>query len=406
MPARPRVLISGASVSGPTLAFWLCRYGFDVTIVELSVAVRGGGYPIDIRGAAVDVLDRMRITGEVRAVQGTTETLKFVDKDGVPIGVIDPEALTGGTRGRDIEVPRGDLTSVLYTHTRQDIAYIFDNSITALETEAGGIRVSFRKGADRFFDVVIGADGLHSNVRKLVFGPESSYLRHLGMHFTGFTVPNFLGLRNGVVMHATPRKMVALYGFGERPTSHAFFVFPSDEASRTRLRDIDEQKAVTEQMFADHGWEAPRLLELMRGAGDFFSDSVSQIHMPRWSRGRIGLVGDAAYAPSFLSGQGTSIALVGAYVLAGELAQNRTDFSFALKRYESVMRSFVERNQGLALGMGARMLVPANRVQLWIRNQLALRVLPVVSRLGYVDKTAAQAASALTLPDYPNQTAS
>lgn len=397
---RPRVLISGASVSGPTLAFWLYRYGFDVTVVELSPAVRGGGYPIDIRGVAVDVLDKMHITDEVRAAHGTTETLTFVNENGRPIGVINPETLTGGSRGRDMEVPRGDLTSVLYAHTRDDIDYVFADSITDLAVEERGIRVSFRKGAGRFFDVVIGADGLHSNVRRLAFGPEEDYLRHLGMHFTGFTVPNYLGLTNGVAMHATPRKMIALYGFGERRTLHAFFVFPSDDAISTRMRDTDEAQALTERMFANHGWEAPRLLDLMRSAGDIFSDSVSQIRVPRWSKGSIGLVGDAAYAPSFLSGQGTSIALVGAFVLAGELAHNQHDFNLAMRRYESVTRDFVTRNQKLALGMGARMIVPANRAQLWARNQMALRVLPIASKLGYVDKSAAQAASALTLPDY------
>jgi 2-polyprenyl-6-methoxyphenol hydroxylase-like FAD-dependent oxidoreductase len=329
----------------------------------------------------------------------------FVDARGRVTGRVAPEQFAGGPEGRDLEIPRGELTRVLYERTRDDVEYVFDDSITAVEERPDGVHVTFRRGAPRTVDLVVGADGLHSNVRGLMFGPERDLRRDLGYYFVGFSMDDGLGLDREGLFHNTPGRLAGWYAVGQaRPG--AFMAF----ASRTELRfdphDLDQQRALVTAAFADAGWEVPRMLRALRTADDMFFDSVSQIRMPHWTSGRVALVGDAAYAPSFLSGQGTSMALVGAYVLAGELAAAKGDHRRTFAAYERVMRPFVEHNQDLAT-TGTFALIPATRTQLWLRNLLVgalTRFGPlgrVVTRLSVrIDR----AARGMTLPDYPSRT--
>ena len=328
MPATPRpsrraVLISGASIAGPTLAYWLDRYGFDVSVVERAGTVRSGGYPIDIRGTAIDVVERMGLLAQLQAAHIDARKLTFLDADGAPIGIIQPEALTGGVSGRDIELPRGTLASLLYGLTRHGvIRYRFNDLIAALEDDGAGVNVRFKSGAEGRFDIVVGADGLHSNTRDLVFGPEAPFNHYLGYCFNLFSMPNDAGLAHEGVIWAEPGRMAGVYAVGHSDTLHAFLTFAAQEPPFQGHPDVGQQRQRTAEVFAGAGWQVPRLVEAMQRADDLFFDTVSQIRMPRWSSGRVVLVGDAAHAPSFLSGQGSSLALVGAYVLAGELSKH------------------------------------------------------------------------------------
>jgi 2-polyprenyl-6-methoxyphenol hydroxylase-like FAD-dependent oxidoreductase len=372
------VLISGASVAGPALAFWLHRYGIDVTVVEKAAAVRGGGYPIDIRGSAVDVADRMGLLPQLRAAHIRTRRISAVDSAGRTIASFDPGALSG----RDLELPRGDLTTVLHAETRDAVEYVFGDSIATLTQRDDRVDVTFDAGRPRTFDYVVGADGLHSNTRRLAFGPEADYHRYLGYCFAGFTVAN-PGLAHEAVLQNAPGRLAALYAVGEQPRVHALLAFASP------------QPAAREEVFsafAGLGGRAPGLLAALRDADDLYFDTVSQIRMPGWVNGRIVLLGDAAYAPSFLSGQGTSLALAGAYVLAGELAAGNP------AAYEEKMRDYVTRNQALA-DSGSSALLPATRTGLWLRNQ-ALKLLPLLNRTNLAGRGARRAANALSLPDY------
>jgi 2-polyprenyl-6-methoxyphenol hydroxylase-like FAD-dependent oxidoreductase len=367
MPTNKKVLISGASIAGPMLAYWLYRYGFDVTVVERADAVRSGGYPIDLRGTAIDAVERMGLLSQLQAAHIDTRKLTFVDADGAPIGVIRPEALTGGVSVRDIELPRGALTSLLYELTRdKPIRYRFSDSIDALEDDGDGVGVRFKSGEYGRFDIVIGADGLHSNTRALVFGPEESFNRYLGRCFNLFSLPNCAGLSHEAIMYAESGRMAGVYAVGDTDTLYAILTFAAEEAPFLS-RDIDEQRKRTAEVFAESGWETPRLVEAMQCADDLYFDTVSQIHMPRWSSGRVVLVGDAAHAPSFLSGQGTSLALVGAYVLAGELATH-PDPVEAFASYERITRPFMEANQALA-SSGGSLLLPSSQEELERRNR-------------------------------------
>ena len=389
------VLISGASVAGPTLAFWLHRLGHDVTVVEQSPAVRGGGYPIDLRGAAVDVIERMGVLGQVEASRTGTRRITFVDGRGRRIAVMDPELAAGTTGARAVELPRGDLTRVLYDATRDDVEYVFSEEITGIDDHGDGVDVTFRRSAPRAFDLVVGADGLHSNVRGLVFGPEADFRHDLGRTYAGFSVPNAYGLDHEVLLSNTPGHLAALYAVRDEPEVTVLLAYAGPPPSADH-HDLEGRRAEVARASAGQSWHVPRLLDLMRAADDLYVDTVSQIRMPAWTRGRVALVGDAGYAPSFLSGQGTSLAVVGAYVLAAALAAD-PDPAIALPAHERTLRAFVERNQSLVRS-GSRIVLPTRRWELLARNVL-LRTVPLLARLGIGgDGGLAGAADTFVLP--------
>jgi 2-polyprenyl-6-methoxyphenol hydroxylase-like FAD-dependent oxidoreductase len=387
-----KILVSGASIAGPAVAYWLQRYGFTVTVVEHAQALRGGGYPIDIRGTALDVVERMGVYPRLRAAHIDTRRLTFLDEGGAPIVSLEPQAVVGGAEGRDIEVRRGDLAAALYDATRDDVTYRFGDSIEALDEDADGVEVTFRSGLRRRFDLVIGADGLHSRTRALAFGPEEQFHRYLGYCFAGFTMPNPLGLSHEGVMWNAPGRAAALYAVGDHPQVHGFLNFALPEPPFAAFRDPAAQRELVAAVFADDGWEVPDMVRAMRTADDLFFDVISQIRMPAWSRGRVALVGDAAYAPSFLTGQGSSLALVGAYMLAGALATAR-DHGTAFADYERGTRGFVEQNQAL-VAEGDALLFPTTVEALARRDALL--------RQGSVTPQAAGRPehSALTLPAF------
>ncbi|GAA0361929.1 FAD-dependent monooxygenase [Actinoallomurus spadix] len=389
---RGTVLISGASIAGPALAFWLGRYGFDVTVVEKAAALRGGGYPIDIRGTALEVVRRMGILSRLRAAHVDTQKITFLDADGSPITSLRPAALADGNESSDLEVRRGDLADALYDAVRADTEFIFDDSIAALDDHEGGVDVTFHNGVQRRFDLVIGADGLHSNTRSLVLGPEEPFHRYLGYCFAGFTLPNDFGLSHEGVVWNVPGRAAALYAVGDGDELFGFLPFARSEPPFAAFRDPGAQRDLVASVFAGDHWEIPRLVAAMRAADDLFFDVVSQIHLPRWSAGRVAFVGDAAYAPSFLTGQGTSLALVGAYMLAGALA-TEPDHAAAFAAYERSTRKFVEMNQALVTG-GDAALFPSTPESLAARND-ALR-----GRTSLPTEAERPEYSALTLPDF------
>ncbi len=362
------VLISGASIAGPALAYWLARRGFDVTVVERAGALRSGGYPVDLRGPAIDVVARMGLLPQLRAAHVDSRRMTFVGADGAPIGVITPEDMTGGVSGHDVEVPRGSLTTLLHELTRNDAAirYRFGESIAALDDTGDGVEIRFATGTRGRFDVVVGADGIHSSTRAQVFGDEAQFDRYLGSRFNVFSLPNTDGLSHEAFVHSEPGRTAALYAIGDSDTLFAFLSFADERRFPAQL-DAEEQLRRTTDAFAGGGWKVPQLLEAMRRSDDLYFDTVAQVHVPRWSSGRVVLVGDAAHAPSFLSGQGTSLAMIGAYVLAGELATH-ADPTDAFAAYERLTRPFVEANQARAASGGSRLL-PRTPAELEARNQ-------------------------------------
>ncbi|MFJ9615210.1 FAD-dependent monooxygenase [Streptomyces noursei] len=336
---RGKVLISGASVAGPTLAYFLRRDGYEVTVVERAPDLRDTGYAVDFRGAAFDVLQEMGVLDEVRGRDTKMRGTALLDATGAEIGQLPAEVFAG-----ELEVPKRELTRILYRLTAADVEYVFDDSINALAQDDTGVEVGFERAASRRFDLVIGADGNYSKVRQLAFGPHSDALRHLGMSGAGFTAPNHLGLDHSGVLQQG--KGTAIYACSAADPNRLMvsLSFATDSPALDR-RSRDEQEQAVREAFAGNAWETPRLLEAMTAAYDFYFSSASQIHLDRWAHGRIALIGDAGYCAAPTSGMGTSQALIGARTLARQLAEAGGDHVTAFAAYEAEMRPYVAENQ-------------------------------------------------------------
>lgn len=374
------ILISGASIAGPTLAFWLKRYGFTPTVVERSPAVRAGGFPIDVRNAAVDIARQMGIWPDLQQKATTLDRLSFVDTHNQRLSGINILALR---KRLDLdstwaEILRGDLAKTLYEATKDEVEYIFGDSIQALEQDDSGVDVTFASGGTRRFDLVAGADGLHSIVRTLAFGDEAQFERYCGYHVAVFTTDNYPGLEYGnMLVYGVPGKQVMVRSSKSSAELGACFMFKQPTKLCYDRSDLEQQKQLLADVFADLGWEIPELLEKMRAAADLYFDPVSQIHMEAWSQGRIVLLGDAAHCPSLLTGQGSTLAMMGAYILAGELHAASGDHRQAFQQYEQAFKPVINKEQKKVKSNGD-FLVPPTPLSMWARNHLTPVLYPFI----------------------------
>ena len=393
-----RVLISGASIAGPALAYWLHRFGFEVTIIERAPSLRPGGYAVDIRGAAISVLERMNILDQVRTLDTQMSGVYFVNGAGQIKGQIS-EASIGNQQGKDIEIMREDLCNILYDLTKDNVTYIWDDSITTISEDQTGAEVHFTNGKPQIFDLIIGADGIHSNVRTLKFGDEEQFKRTLGCYISIFNLENYLNLDHCQMLFTVPGKTVGIYSSHDKKEAKGILVFQSESLKYDRY-NLEEQKNHIFHAFEElSGWETPRLLEKLKEVTEFYFDEVCQIHMPEWSKGRVTLVGDAAYCPSPLSGQGTSLALVGAYVLAGELKASNGDYTKSFTSYEKEMRNFVEKNQKIGL-MTAGGMIEKSNFKILMRNVMLRFPIFMNGMFKMITRMIAKAANEIELKDY------
>jgi 2-polyprenyl-6-methoxyphenol hydroxylase-like FAD-dependent oxidoreductase len=390
-----RILISGASVAGPALAYWLARRGFRPTVVERAPSLRGGGYAVDFRGPVhLSVLEKMGILDQIRAQQTSLATTTYVNEEGRPVAQM-PAGIFAG----DVEILRGDLSRILYEATRDGTEYLFGDSVTSLRQDADGVQVTFAHAAPRTFDLVIGADGLHSNVRRLAFADSPGSVRDLGLYVSIFSVANSFGLDHSGLLYSVPGRTAAV--FSARQTGQAvaqfFFTAPDRGSISYDYQDADQQQKIVASIFDGVGWQVPRLLEQMPEAADFYFDSVSQVDLDRWSTGRVALIGDAGYAAG-PGGNGTGTAVIAAYVLAGELAAADGDYRVAFARYEQLLRPYVARGQKQARG-GAAFLAPATTKKIRQRDRF-FRILTYLPAKGLIRYLSTRTAAAIRLPDY------
>jgi 2-polyprenyl-6-methoxyphenol hydroxylase-like FAD-dependent oxidoreductase len=379
-PVRLRIAISGAGIAGPTLAHWLLRSGHVPTLVECAPAFRTGGYVIDFWGSGYEVIRRMGLEQAVLDAGYPVRALRSVGRDGEVLASLHTEGFRELAGGGFTSIPRGDLAAIVHASLGDRAETIFGDSIAALEQHGGGVRVVLDRGGERDFDLVIGADGLHSGVRRLVFGPEADYENRLGCHVAACVVEGYRPRDELVyVTHNVPDRQVGRFALrGDRTLF--LFVFRSRE--QAIADDTDVHKAILRREFADAGWECPRILAAVDAADALYFDVVSQIRMPRWSQGRVALVGDAAACVSLLAGEGTGLAMTEACVLAGELARANGDHRVAFARYETLLRPLIAGKQRAATHF-VSFFATRTRLGLWLRNQAmrAMNLGPVFRRL-------------------------
>lgn len=374
------VLVCGAGIAGPALAYWLDRYGFKVTVIEEAPEPRTGGYVFGLDGRkGIEVLERMGLWPSVQQEKYEGYEYLFVNDSNHVIARLDVAKMTKDVTGRVLTyIRRADLARILYEHTKRRAEYLFGDSIHRMTDEGERVRVAFESGGTRSFDLVVGADGLHSGIRTLAFGDEARFKRYLGHYVAAYTIDGYPSTYGQVRFYTMPRKSVTLYALKEGGVI-AVFTFRRDGELIYDRRDTKGQKQLLMEAYAGEGGEVPALLEGLKTTHDFFFDSVTQIRMPAWSTGRITLVGDAGYCPTLLTGYGSQLALVGAYILAGELKCARGDHRTAFQAYERELRPFVEQKQrNIRL---LRQVVPGSAFGLWVRNRvMALMQIPQVSR--------------------------
>lgn len=399
--AQPTVLISGAGIAGPSLAFWLAENGYRVVVVEIAPGIRPGGQTVDLRGAGGEVVERMGLMPQMREHALVQHGVAWVGADGRRRAEMPVTAFDGNGLVSKLEILRGDIADVLFHATRDRVEYRFATRISALSQDDDGVDVTLADGSTVRADLVVGADGPHSAVRSLVFGPEEKFVRPLGGYNAWFTAPDHVGLDGWYLIYLAPGGLNAsMRPTHDRSTAKAGLAFASEPIDYDR-HDPEQQRQILVERFAGAGWQCDALLAAAQEADDFYFDSFLQVRMPSWSSGRVTLVGDAGYCASPLSGMGTSLALVGAYLLAGELGPAKSfdanQVHESLRRYEMKMRPYVDKCQDIP-----------NRVDRYAPNSasdIAVNIAvmkwmqrwpfrPIASRIWF------KVADSIVLPDY------
>jgi 2-polyprenyl-6-methoxyphenol hydroxylase-like FAD-dependent oxidoreductase len=362
-----RIAINGAGIAGTSLAFWLQRAGHEVLLVEEAPQLRTGGYVVDFWGIGYDVAEKMGLAERIRECGYQVEEVRFVDDRGRPVGGFAVDVLRESTRGRFTSVKRSDLAAVVHRALGGKVETLFGDSIASIDEQAASVRIGFDRAAAREVDLVIGADGLHSRVRRLCFGAEADREVLLGYHVAAFEAQGYRPRDELVyLMHSAPGRQVSRFTM-RGDTTLFLFVFRDEYLPVPAPRNDEEKKAALKRAFTDAGWECPQILAALERAGELYFDRVSQIRLPRWSRGRVALIGDAAASVSLLAGEGTGLAIAEAYVLAGELQRAQGDHHAAFARYQERLHSFLDAKQATAARF-ASSFAPKTAVGIALRN--------------------------------------
>ncbi|MFE3944825.1 FAD-dependent monooxygenase [Streptomyces sp. NPDC059118] len=397
-----RILVSGASIAGPVLAYWLTRHGFSVTVVERAPALRrSGGHAVDLFRPAMNISEKMGVLPRIEErATGADRMTVYREGSRRPVRA-DLAKVFGAASDRHVEIMRDDLSEIYYAAARDDVEYVFGDSITAISPDG---EVRFEKSAPRRFDLVVGADGLHSNVRRLVFDEESRFNSFIGAYLGVLTLPNFSGLDGELLAHVGVGRTAGMYGARHLGDARALFLFRSERELDYHHRDVLRQKELLRGAFAGMHAHVDRWLGELDRTPAFYFDSISQLRMDTWSQGRVTLVGDAGYCPGPAVGGSTSLAVVGAYVLAGELARAGGDHERAFPAYERVMAEHVHGSRAVALS-AAQTLIPTSRLGVWGLAQGArlISALPAGPGRALVRLTtkSARLYNSVTVDDYP-----
>jgi 2-polyprenyl-6-methoxyphenol hydroxylase-like FAD-dependent oxidoreductase len=388
------ILISGAGIAGPTLAYWLKAAGFEPTIVERDPVLRRGGYVIDFWGLGYDLAERMGLMADVQRSGYHARELRVVNEAGHRVAGFGTSVFSELTAGHYVTLPRSALSRLLFGKVQDELETIFGDEIVGLDEPADCVRVTLKHAGERRFDLLVGADGLHSSVRKLAFGQQSRFERHLGYAVAAFEASGYRPRDDDVyLMYGEPGRMLGRFTLHDDRTLF-LFVFATSGIELPAMPDA--QKALLRDLYGAGGWECRNVLCELDRTDELYFDSVSQIKMPNWSRGRVALVGDAAFCVSLLAGQGSALAMIAAYVLAGELSASQARYRQAFASYEARLRSYIETKQrGAEKFAGA--FAPKTRAGLYFRNMIIKAfAIPGLARLAI----GSDIADRIELPDY------
>jgi len=396
-----RILISGASISGPVLAYWLTRYGFEVTVVERAPALRKtGGHAVDLFRPAMEISEKMGVLPRIEALATGTDT-GTIYREGTQRPVrVDITKAVGAISDRHVEIMRDDLSEAYYDAGRDHVEYLFGDSITAISRD---VEVTFEHAAPRRFDVVIGADGLHSNVRRLVFGDDAGRTQFLGGYLAVMSVPKTLAHDGEMISHIGAGRLAAIYTAQPLDDARVVFLFRTEKELEYHYRDALRQQELLRAAFAGMHPQVDGWLGELDRTPAFYFDSITQLQLDTWSRGRVTLVGDAGYCPAPAVGGSTSLSVLGAYVLAGELAQAGGDHERAFASYERKMGEPVRRSRALARGV-AKSLVPRSRAGVWAltRGAQLISLLPagLTKAVARLNTKGVRLYDSMPVPDY------
>jgi 2-polyprenyl-6-methoxyphenol hydroxylase-like FAD-dependent oxidoreductase len=377
------VLVVGLGVAGPTLAYWLSAAGFEPTVVERAPALRRGGYVIDFWGLGYDVAERMGLADKIGNAGWRMRELRIVDDRGEQLAGFGARVFQEVTGGRFVTLARSDLSRLLFETIERETEIIFGDEVVGLKEGANGVDVEFKGAGQRRFDLVAGADGLHSSIRRLAFGPQERFEKKLGYVAAAFEARGYRPRDEDVyVLYCTPGRMVARFALNDDRTLF-LFVFAEGIETATEAVDLPAQKAILRERYRDGKWECADILDELDRAEEVYFDRVSQIRMDKWSEGRVALVGDAAFCVSLTAGQGSALSMTAAYVLAGELAASGGRYEDAFDRYNALLRAFIAQKQrGADRFAGA--FAPRTRLGLFVRNQIVKACnLPGLARLTF-----------------------
>ncbi len=355
---RKTALVSGASIAGLTMAYWLNRYGFKVTVVEISAGLKLGGSPIDIRGEALDAVKRMGILEKIQEVSLIT-TIEFVNAQNECVGTL--SGLGKDDSGQDIEIHRNQLIQIIREAASTDIEYLFSNTIETVDQDGEKVMVTFKDGQTRNFDFLFGADGVHSNVRKLVFGAEENFNYFCGAYFAVLNADEHIEGQNAGIMYNMPNKMAGISSKG-----NTILLFRSPKLDYD-YRNTTQHKQIHTAHFSGEGWEIPDILKTMTDSDRLYFDEICQIKMSSWIKGRIALIGDAAHCAGFPTGMGSSLAIQGATILADAMVEN-DDYPTVFQKYNDTFRPVAEQAQSFVYA-GLSFLLPETQEAIDNRNR-------------------------------------
>ncbi|MBS7564259.1 FAD-dependent monooxygenase [Mucilaginibacter sp. Bleaf8] len=362
-----RILISGASFAGLSTAYWMNKLGYKVTVVEIANGLKMGGTPVNIRDNTVGIVKRMGIFEQIKANRLNLELWEFKNADDITEGTMVLKQEGEPHPDEESEIERNLLLNMLFDTVKDDVEFIFGESITALNETENDIQVTFKNGSQKSFELVFGCDGIHSAVRKIWFGHEDKYIHFLEQYFSITIVNKLLIRQNTAQMYNVPNKAVMLNAYNNK--TDIIFCFRTEEEIPYNYRDEEQQRNIILEKFTGESWRTAELLEELKRSKTFYFDKLCQIKMPSWTKGRVALVGDAGYCASPAAGMGGSLAIDGAAALADAMQKHNGNYKAAFQEYNTTFRPFIEEVQANAVNFGLESLVPRTEEVIRKRNK-------------------------------------